>query len=182
MPRLIDTNVMLASNAHSKGFPKEADITPSDINLRKHVFEYLEEFSNSNDSIVLDIDSHIENEYEGRMGSLQSSYPQEFGMIMLQNKKDSDQVAWVSIEVDHEGFGVIDAGLAPLQIDKADRKWVAAAKYHFQYEGFFPSIAYAGETDWYKCQEDLKKHGFCFHQLLPNEWYDAILAGKRKGK
>ena len=77
---------------------------------------------------------------------------------------------------------MIDAELASLQIDKADRKWVAAAKYHFQFEGLFPPIAYAGETDWYKCQEELMKHGYCFHQLLPNEWYKAILAGKKKGK
>lgn len=177
MPKLIDTNVMLAASAiHSDLSALVEDASPPDPELREMVYRALLAFEESDELLVLDEEGLIHAEYERNMPFNHRMHSQEYGMLVLQNKQDRNQVSWVTIDVlegNGERLGVIDEELAKIITDREDRKWIASALSHDVLYGQVPHIVYGAESDWYVIEDSLISRGFLFERLLPEEWYQS---------
>lgn len=175
MPKLIDTNVMLAASAVYNDLSALADeASPPDAELREIVYEELKRFEESDEAIVLDDEGLIRDEYERNMPFNSRMDPQEYGMLVLQKKLDYNQVNWVTIEVleaNGERIGIIPEELKAIVTDREDHKWIAAASSHHVLHGVFPPIVYGAESDWFVIEDALRQRGFLFQRLLPESWY-----------
>ena len=99
---------------------------------------------------------------------------------MLQSKLDRTQVEFVPIdtlEANGEPIAVLQPQHEALVSDREDRKWVACALAADELHGMVPPIVYGAESDWYVAEAQLKAIGLCFVRLLPDEWYQAKVAG-----
>lgn len=175
MPKLIDTNVMLAACAIYSDLSALAQhASPLEADLREMVYESLKEFEESDERLVLDDEGLIRAEYERNMPFNQHMQSQEYGLLVLQKKLDYDQVNWVTVEVregNGERLGTIAEDLAQIVTDREDHKWIASATSHqVLYEGV-PPIVYGAESDWFVIEELLRQRGFLFERLLPEAWY-----------
>lgn len=171
---LIDNNVMMAASASLGGSGLVARAEPLDPLLRHRVHKWLSAFERSDRKIVLDEDGLIRDEYEGQMRFNQATFAQEYGMLVLQAKIDRQQVEYVPIETELDGGDVIGKfpdHMVNIALDRADRKWIAAAHATHMYLETMPAIVYAAETDWYVIEAQLQQHGFSLRRLLPKSWY-----------
>ena len=177
MPKLIDTNVMLAASAiYSDLSALVGDASPHEVELREIVYEALKCFEESADLLVLDDEGLIREEYDRNMPYNQQMQSQEYGNFVLQKKLDQNQVSWVTIDVregNGERIGVIPDELAQIVTDREDQKWIASAISHDVLHGGFPPIVYGAESDWYFIEVPLGELGFLFERLLPKEWYKS---------
>ena len=177
MPKLIDTNVMLAASAiHNDLSALVAVASPPDPSLREAVYQALRNFEESNEAIVLDDENLIRDEYERNMPFNQAMKSQEYGMLVLQKKLDGSELSPVTVDVDEstgERLGRISNELAQIVTDREDHKWIAAATSHsiLYPELGFPPIVYAAESDWFAVEDQLFPLGFIFERLLPEAWY-----------
>lgn len=149
---------------------------PQEVELREFVYEWLAEFERSESHIVMDEEGLVWDEYERNMPF--NRYEQEYGMQVLQNKLDRNQVEYMPIEA-LEANGEHIAVLAPhhesLVPDREDRKWVACALAALVLHGEAPPIVYGAETDWYMAEPQLISLGLRFERLLPEAWYTERL-------
>lgn len=177
MPKLIDTNVMLAASAiHSDLSALAQAASPVEADLRKAVYSELRAFEESNDALVLDDEGLIWDEYKRNMPYNRAMQSQEYGLLVLQKKVDYAQVNWVLvdvIEVNGERLGRIDPELAQIVTDREDHKWIAAATAHNELYDTFPPIVYGAEFDWFQIEPLLRQRGFTFQRLLPDAWYEG---------
>jgi hypothetical protein len=174
---LVDTNVMMAASAVHELSSVATLAMPREIELRELAFRWLADFDCSDQKILLDDEDLIVTEYQNH---LPYAYPeQEYGMLMLQSKRDRNLVEFVPIDTDMttgERIAVLDPSHVEFVPDRADRKWVACALAARDYLGENPPIVYAAERDWFKAEEDLRKIGIDFVRLLPDDWYTAARA------
>lgn len=171
---LIDNNVMMAASAYQDGSALATRAEPLDPEYRHRIHKWLSAFERSDRKIVLDEDGLIRDEYEGQMRFNRSTFEQEYGMLVLQAKIDRQQVEYVPIETELDGGDVIGKfpdHVVGITLDRADRKWIAAAHATYTYLETMPKIAYAAETDWYVIEAQLQQHGFGLRRLLPKSWY-----------
>ncbi len=175
MPKLIDTNVLLAATASNPLSGLASEVEPPEPELRKLVFEYVVIFSESDDHIVLDLEGHIRSEYGNKMGYDTSLRDQDYGILFLQDLEQTGRINYVSIDFDHvQECAVLDPELDSIVSDRADKKWIAAAASHkCLYENVTPPVVYAAESDWYVIEDQLGEKGFLFERLLPEEWYQS---------
>jgi hypothetical protein len=178
MPKLIDTNVMLAASAILRDLSGlTSDASPPQPELRQLVYDALKSFEESAEAIVLDDENLIRDEYERNMPYYnQAMHSQEYGMHVLQQKLDRSEVSIVTIDVDEstgEKIGKIAEDLAKIVTDRADHKWIAAAESHsILYSNLgFPPIVYGAESDWFHIEAPLNSRGFRFERILPEWWY-----------
>lgn len=176
MPKLIDTNVLIAACATNPLSELASKASPLDPELRIKVFKDLVKFADSGEHIVLDLEGHIRSEYGNKMGYGTALRDQEYAILLLQEFEQTSRINYVTIEFDElEGGAGIEPELHPIVSDKADRKWIASAVSHRElYDGVVPPIVYAAESDWYFIKSDLRERGFHFEQLLPDEWYQSL--------
>jgi hypothetical protein len=176
---LVDTNVMLAASAISELSNVAARAMPLEIELRELVFEWLAEFDQSDNRMVLDDVGLVRDEYERNLPY--NWREQEYGLRVLQSKIDRMQVDDVpikSLEANGEHIAVFDdPGHESLVTDREDRKWVACALSAQILFGESPPIVYGAETDWHIAKAQLEAIGICFRPLLPIEWYTAKVNG-----
>ena len=177
MPKLIDTNVMMAASAiHSDLSALVKDASPPDAELREIVYRELCQFEESDEILVLDDEGLIREEYERNMPFNRRMQSQEYGLLVLQKKLDYNQVHWVTIEVregNGERLGIIGEDLALIVTDREDHKWIASATSHKVLYDEFPPIVYGAESDWFVIEQQLAALGFVFSRLLPVEWYQS---------
>ena len=177
MPKLIDTNVMMAASAiHNELSALVEHASPFDVNLRNLIYQALKRFAQSGDCIVLDEQGLILNEYKNNMRFNAKMRSQEYGMLVLQNKWDKGQVTYVTIDVlegNGERIGVISAELAGIVTDRADHMWIASAVAHNDKFNEFPTIVYGAESDWFPIENQLVLRGFLLERLLPTTWYQT---------
>ncbi|HDS7953858.1 TPA: hypothetical protein R8G72_002054 [Citrobacter youngae] len=174
---LVDTNVMLAASAVSELSNQAVRAMPSEIELREMIYDWLSSFEQSEQSIVLDEEGLVRDEYERNMPY--NFLEQEYGMQVLQYKLDRNQVVYVpinSIEANGEHIAVLDPVHEALVSDREDRKWAACALAAQILFDQVPPIVYGAETDWFIAEEQLRGIGLCFHRLLPDEWYSSKVA------
>ena len=174
---LIDTNVMLAASAiHDAASNLAEHASPRERALRELVYRELVRFQESDDRLVLDDENLIRDEYERNMPFNTRMGAQEYGLFVLQDKLDRDQVNWVFfdfIEGNGERIAVLSDELCVIVTDREDRKWIAAAMAHAGlYESVSP-ITYGAESDWYVIEDALAPYGIQFRRLLPREWYES---------
>jgi hypothetical protein len=175
---LVDTNVMLAASAISELSNVAARAMPREIELRELVYEWLVEFDQSDDRMVLDDVGLVRDEYERNLPH--NWREQEYGLRVLQSKIDRMQVDDVpieSLEANGEHIAVLDPAHEAVVTDREDRKWVAcalSAKILFDES---PPIVYGAETDWHIARAQLEAIGISFRPLLPIEWYTAKVNG-----
>jgi hypothetical protein len=175
---LVDTNVMLAASAISELSNVAARAMPREIELRELVYEWLVEFDQSDDRMVLDDVGLVRDEYERNLPH--NWREQEYGLRVLQSKIDRMQVDDVpieSLEANGEHIAVLDPAHEAVVTDREDRKWVAcalSAKILFDES---PPIVYGAETDWHIARAQLEAIGISFRPLLPIEWYTARVNG-----
>jgi len=175
---LIDTNVMMAASAVRELSTVAMHAMPREVELRERVFEWLAAFDQSDDLIVLDDVGLIQDEYDRNLPY--NWREQEYGQQVLQSKFDRAQVEFVPIDTlqaNGEHIAVLQPQHEALVTDRADRKWVACALAADVLHGAVPRIVYGAESDWYAAEAQLKAIGLCFVRLLPDEWYQAKLAG-----
>lgn len=177
MPKLIDTNVMLAASAIYSDLSALAnDASPPDVELRETVYCALRAFEESGEILVLDYEGLIRAEYERNMPFNSRMRSQEYGMLVLQAKLDRNHVEWVPVDVlegNGERLGKIDPELAEIVTDREDHKWIAAADSHNEFFDSFPPIVYGAESDWFGIEARLGEKGFLFERLLPDAWYQS---------
>jgi hypothetical protein len=177
MPKLIDTNVMLAASAIYNDLSALVEhASPPDVALREAVYDALRAFEESDELIVLDEEGLIRAEYERNMPFNQHMQSQEYGLLVLQKKLDYDQVNWVIVEVregNGERLGIIADDLAQIVTDREDHKWIASASSHQVLYETVPPIVYGAESDWFVIEDALRQRGFLFERLLPDAWYQS---------
>ena len=174
---LVDTNVMLAASAILEHSSAATRAMPNEIKLREMIFDWLVNFDQSDDRIVLDGAGLVQAEYERNMPY--NWREQEYGMQVLQSKIDRMQVDHVpisSLEANGEHIAVLDPAHEEIVTDREDRKWVACALAALELLGESPPIVYGAETDWYIAADKLKAIGVCVQSLLPTTWYQAKVA------
>jgi len=173
---LIDTNVMIAASAF---IPETSawtnDAMPQEENLRERIYIWLTEFAYSTDLIILDEVGMIEDEYNRNLTYSQKQ--QDYGLQVLQRKRDKKQIGLVIVDISDESSGDdviahLDEPLKTIVHDSDDRKWVAAAISAQILFGSNPPIVYGAETDWFFIEAELRAHGLDFIRLLPDEWYN----------
>ena len=171
---LVDTNVMLAASAVSELSNQAVRAMPQEIELREMIYEWLADFDQSDQRIVLDEEGLVRDEYERNMPF--NLREQEYGMQVLQSKLDrnlADYVPIDALEANGEHIAVLDPAHEVLVIDREDRKWVACALAAQILFDQVPPIVYGAETDWFMAEDQLKEIGLCFKRLLPDGWYTA---------
>lgn len=171
---LIDNNVMMGASAFVGDSQLFDHAEPPDLALRETIFNWLKDFDLADAPMILDDDGLIRAEYENNMRYNQRSFDQEYGMRVLQSKIDRCQVELVPIETEVDGgdlIGKFPDRLAGIALDRADRKWIAAAEATYVLHDAMPTIVYAAETDWYVIEAQLHEHGFRLQRLLPEAWY-----------
>ena len=171
---LVDTNVMLAASAVSELSNQAVRAMPQEIELREMIYEWLADFDQSDQRIVLDEEGLVRDEYERNMPF--NLREQEYGMQVLQSKLDRNLAEYVPIdalEANGERIAVLDPAHEALVPDREDRKWVACALAAQILFDQVPPIVYGAETDWFIAEEQLKGIGLCFQRLLPSDWYTA---------
>lgn len=175
---LIDTNVMMAASAVRELSNVAMLAMPREVELRERVFEWLAAFDQSDRRLVLDDVGLIQDEYDRNLPY--NWQEQEYGLQVLQSKIDRTEVEFVPIDTlkaNGEHIAVLESQHEALVTDREDRKWVACALAADVLHGVVPPIVYGAESDWYAAEAQLKAIGLCFVRLLPDEWYQAKLAG-----
>ncbi len=171
---LVDTNVMVAASAIHELSNLAVRAMPQEIELRELVFDWLVEFDQSNQRIVLDEEGLVRQEYDANMGF--NMREQEYGMQVLQSKLDRNLAIYVPIDslvANGEHIAVLDPAHEALVRDRDDRKWVACAQATNVLFGQVPPIVYGAETDWFIAEVQLREIGLCFERLLPDDWYTS---------
>lgn len=169
---LVDTNVMLAASAVSDLSNLAVRAMPQEIELREIIYNWLVDFDQSEQCIVLDEEGLVRSEYDRNMPFNQ--HEQEYGMKVLQYKLDRSLVQYVPIdsrEANGEHIAVLDPAHEALVADREDRKWVACALAAQILFDQVPPIVYGAETDWFISETQLRGIGLCFQRLLPDDWY-----------
>lgn len=176
---LIDTNVMMAASAIRELSNVAARAMPKQIEWREVIYQWLVNFDQSDQRIVLDEDGLVVAEYERNMPY--NWREQEYGMQVLQDKIDRTLAIFVpieSVEGNGEHIAVLEPAHEALVSDREDRKWVACALAARLLYDQVPPIVYGAETDWFIAENQLKGIGLCFRPLLPHSWYtETIGAG-----
>lgn len=172
---LIDTNVMMAASAHDNPYSRSmAGAEPPDPELRKVIFNWLSEFEQSENGILLDTENLIRDEYDRNMRYNTDFQGPEYGQLVIQNKLDRSLYDFVTIEANEangERIALLSAELTAIVTDREDRKWVAASIVAFDDLGETCPIVYGAESDWYQIEDDLLPHKVTFRRLLPDHWY-----------
>lgn len=171
---LVDTNVMLAASAISELSNVATRAMPREIELRELVYDWLVDFDQSDNRLVLDEIGLVLAEYERNMPY--NWQEQEYGMKVYQNKVDLmqvDQVLIDTFEGNGEHIAVLDPAHEAIVTDREDRKWVACSLAALIMFGESPPIVYGAETDWHIARERLEAIGICVQPLLPSDWYKA---------
>jgi len=171
---LVDTNVMLAASAISEFSNVAARAMPREIELRELVYNWLVDFDQSDNRLVLDEIGLVLAEYDRHMSY--NWQEQEYGMKVYQNKVDLmqvDQVLIDTFEGNGEHIAVLDPEHEAIVTDREDRKWVACALAALILFGESPPIVYGAETDWHIAREKLEAIGIRVQPLLPPDWYQV---------
>jgi hypothetical protein len=171
---LVDTNVMLAASAVSELSNQAARAMPLEIELRERIFNWLADFDQSDQRMVLDDKGLVWSEYDRNMPF--NFREQEYGMQVLQSKLDKNLAECVpidSLEANGEHIAVLDPDHEKLVTDREDRKWVACALAARILFNQVPPIVYGAETDWFIAESELRGIGLSFQRLLPDDWYQA---------
>lgn len=180
---LIDTNVMLAASAKYDPLSRlSTEAEPQEDELRSLVFNWLYRFEKSEDSIVLDEEMLIRDEYERNMPFNCYMQAQEYGLQVLQLKHDQGMVEYVPLDIlvgNGERIAFLPTELSTIVTDREDRKWVAASKSAFTLLEMTCPIVYGAESDWYHIEKALIPHGIIFCRLLPDDWYISRHGGGR---
>lgn len=162
--RVVDTNVLIVASAADDGSPFRDDATPvEEAVLRQQVLAWLQAFEvDPERHAVFDYDWLICREYQNKLTE------QDYGFLALMRKRDHNQVAWVSLQVDHDGHAVLEDALSAAVTDLADRKMVAAALAAGA-DHHVCRLTNACDTDWLDCADALAAHGVEVEHLI-DEW------------
>lgn len=173
---LIDTNVMLAAGAIQESSNYHQNAMPREVELREIVYRWLSEFERSDSHIVMDEEGLVWDEYDRNMPF--NRFGQEYGMQVLQNKLDRNQVEYMpinTVEANGEHIAVLAPRHEAMVPDREDRKWVACALAALILHEQAPPIVYGAETDWFMAEPQLSSIGLRFERLLPDDWYTERL-------
>lgn len=156
---VVDTNVLIAASAADPVHPTDIDATPADPHIRKAVWDWLDEFQQSETRLVLDEAGKILAEYNNKLGF------NDFGIQVVMHKWSTVAVDDVPVAYDNEGHGVLPDPLRASIHDAADRKMVAAAlaAHTLHGEG---CIAFAGDTDWHGWEAALTEHQVLLEPII----------------
>jgi hypothetical protein len=169
---VVDTNVLIAASAADPVHPTDIDATPEDPALRLKVWNWLRDFGSGPTRIVLDMAGKIQKEYRNKLDY------NDFGLQVVIRKSDTNAVDYVEIAYDSNDDGCIPEELEPYVHDRADRKMVAAALESLSLFGE-GCIAFAGESDWHECEDELIEFGLILEPII-EEWSRKKFEEKQK--
>lgn len=162
--RVVDTNVLIVASAADGASPFRWNATPvEEADLRERVLDWLQKFEgNSEFHLVIDFGSLIFREYRRKLTE------QDYGLQVILNKIDRNQVIRVELEKDEHGDAVLSSELAEAVPDRADRKMVAAV---LAANPMCDSckLTNACDTDWLECEKALEGADVRIENLL-QEW------------
>lgn len=173
--RVLDTNVLIVASAADGGSPFRPEATPvEEDELRQQVLNWLVAFErDASQHVVLDWDWLICDEYTNKLGE------QDYGWLAMMSKRDRNEVIWVGLDVDQDGYANLPARLATAVTDLADRKMVAAVL-AVKIEGHTCQLVNACDTDWLDCRAALRAHRVEVEHLL-SEWLQTKWEAKHAG-
>ena len=156
---VVDTNVLIAASAADPQHLQEIDATPTDPVVRMQVWDWLNQFAQSDSRLVLDFAGEIYREYTNKLGF------NDYGVQVVMHKWSTAAVDNVDVRYDSDGNGVLPAILSAVVHDAADKKMVAAALacYAVYGEG---CVAFAGDTDWHDWEHALIQHHLSLEPII----------------
>ena len=151
---VIDTNVFVVASAAESTSRTTTHIDPYEA-LKVH--GWVASFrADVDSSLVLDEDWVIWREYTDNLDE------QEFGFIVAREMLADDQVGFIGISLDSDGYGVLPGGLMTTIHDRKDRKFIAVVLA----DELRSSIVNATDSDWASWAATLATYGVVVLQLL----------------
>ncbi len=172
--RVVDTNVLIVASAADEGSPfQPADTPVQEEALRQRVLDWLIDFElDAERHAVMDWNWLICGEYlNPKSPKKEKLSEQDYGWLVMMAKKDRNEVVWIGLETDQDGYAVLPDSLAPAVTDLADRKMVAAVLAASN-EGHACKLVNACDTDWLDCADALATHGVAVEHLI-EPWLKA---------
>lgn len=175
--RVVDTNVLIVASAADENSLFDEHDTPVDEKQhRDKVLAWVYAFEkDATRRAVLDWDWHMCAEYRKKLTD------QDYGWLVMMQKRDLGQVEWVGFDVDVHGHAHLPDDLSVAISDLEDRKMVAAvlavtAKEHAC------KLVNACDTDWLDCAGALESALVETEHLLEHEWLRPRWVDKKKRK
>lgn len=153
---VIDTNVWVVVD-------KISDIkklSKTEIDCIETCRNWLRDFANSNDKLVIDgvLTRKILNEYRKNIGQRGRARD----LLNQLERLPRERLIEIDIKFDSDGYAIVPPEVA-IQ-DKNDRKFIAVALAHEP----TPPIVDATDTDWAKEDKKLLEYGLIIHELCPD--------------
>jgi hypothetical protein len=168
---VVDTNILIASNAGNPAESRKVDATPPEPVLQRQVWEWLVSLLKSSSRMVVDVQGQIRKEYAPYI--FKGGYAEQF-MLAMSSKGRVDPV---SLRYDQDGYAVLPDSLEVVH-DLSDRKMVAACLEAMTVYGECV-IAFAGDTDWHYWEETLRVHGIDLEPIIES-WSRSKYNEKRQ--
>lgn len=159
---VVDTNVLIAATAAHPTTVRVVDAAPDDVELRKVIKDWLEEFESCDVRMLMDRGLKILDEYYGALDH------NDYGRQVVLSKFSTAAVDFLEIEYDENGDGALPKALEDVVHDRADRKMIATAleAHNLSGEG---CIAFASDTDWHEWEAKLLEHNVLLEPII-EEW------------
>lgn len=159
---VVDTNVwVMVDRIH------EADLTPAELNCIERCRDWLYDFVNGSDRLVVDYDNLILGKYRRNL-TLSGQARRFLRRLELQ---PLDRLVYVAIALDENGHAIIPFAFT----DPNDRKFIAVALAHNP----TPTIINATDSDWHKDRQALEAAGLTIEELCP-DFIAKLLARRDK--
>mgnify|MGYP006412387493 CR=1 FL=1 len=165
MNHVIDTNVLIvASGEHPDSPFLSADHPVDKPEIADKVLQWLSDFIDSNQLLVVDTDDAIRKEYFNKLSE------QNYGRRAYIDKYDKGQIEYMALtwEVKEPDWTAeLSDKLKVVVHDRSDKKFVAACIESLKEND--TNIINACDTDWIDWEDALAKEGIVVEQLI-NDW------------
>ncbi|PVZ70659.1 hypothetical protein [Pelagibaculum spongiae] len=162
---VVDTNVLIVASGEHPASPFASDKHPvEDPDQAEKVLQWLLNFANSSDRVLLDFDQEIFKEYRNKLTE------QDYGHRVIIDKISAGEVDYIDVEwIDDpshpDPVAKLPSTLQSVIHDLADTKMVAAC-ISGKSSGLDNTVMNACDTDWYDWEIELKAHGVIVEQVI----------------
>jgi hypothetical protein len=158
---IIDTNVWVWADQ----IRQVTDMTPTERDCVESCFEWLNNFIESQDRLVVDDDHRILTEYYDN--TAQGGDARQF-LRHVRGETSFDRLVLISVQWDEHDYAIIPTALQV--VDPSDRKFIAVALAHDPR----PSIVVATDRGWAKWRQELEEAQIVVEQLCEEYMRDKL--------
>jgi hypothetical protein len=162
---VVDTNVWMMIDE------SVADASQAKLDCIEACKNWLRDFVNNEDRLVLDASHEILNEYRRNIKA--SRRLAHLWLNQLERAPRNKLLEEAQIEFDNDGYAIMPSSL--MAVHNKDRKLVAVALAHNPH----PVITDAADTDWKKVEKELGDAGITVLELCP-DYIQELLPTQQK--